>query len=179
MTSKSLHSLPDHITLREPDDARRETLCNLALASGGFHKFREHIGLHDLLDSKAYNIAATYSISDSHGILTLYTMHPTFSEDRNRLEFRMAKVGLLSCDQKTTRFRRRSTSIPERATLGKEQRDTLTALAGAGYNRLVPFPVELVVPVFEEDVANHVAAVNGLQSGDLILDVQYGNGFQE
>ena len=116
---------------------KRQALYDGALGARGMHELRSYVDPETLFDNKAYTITSTYHHS---GLLTIYTTHPTPSEDpTNSAEYRMTQLRSFAMTDTPDSFRQGAAALRNARDWAKEKRGELIAAAnGEALNQEPP-----------------------------------------
>lgn len=106
---------------------KRQALYDGALGARGIHKLRSYVDPETLFDNNAYTITSTYHHS---GLLTMYTTHPTPSEDpTNSVEYRMTQLNSFAMTGNPDTFRQGAAALRNARDWTKEKREEFIAVA--------------------------------------------------
>lgn len=109
------------------DVGRRQVLYDGALGARGIHELRSHLDSQTAYDNNAYTITSTYH---HNGSLTLYTTHPTKSNDPQKpIEYRMTRLGQFTMTGSLHDFRTGAKAFRNARDWAKEKREALIAAA--------------------------------------------------
>ena len=116
---------------------KRQALYDGALGARGMHELRSYVDPETLFDNNAYTITSTYHHS---GLLTIYTIHPTPSEDpTNSAEYRMTQLRSFAMTDAPDSFRQGAAALRNARDWAKEKRGELIAAAnGEALNQEPP-----------------------------------------
>ena len=106
---------------------KRQALQNGVIGARGVQEFRSYIGQETLYDNNAYTITSTYHPS---GLLTIYTTHPTASEDPKRSnDYRVTQLNSFAMTGNPDTFRQGSGAFRNARDWAKEKREELITAA--------------------------------------------------
>ena len=108
---------------------KRQALYDGALGARGVHELRSYINSEMTYDNNAYTITSTYHPS---GLLTMYTNHPTVSENPTHPpEYRMIQIDSWSMIGNPDTFRQGAGALRNARDWAKEKRDEFIAAANS------------------------------------------------
>ena len=108
---------------------KRQAVYDGAVAARGVHELRSYINSEMTYDNNVYTITSTYHPS---GLLTMYTNHPTVSENpANRTEYRMTQLNGWYMIGNSDVFRQGAGALRNARDWAKEKRDELIAAANS------------------------------------------------
>ena len=109
---------------------KNQALYDGALGARGIHELRSYVDPETAYDNHAYTITSTYH--GGSGDLTIYTTHPTLSnDDRNLTEYRMTQLNGWKMTGNPDGFRQGATFLRNGRDLAEEERRKLITAANA------------------------------------------------
>ena len=133
-TNTAAPCLPNFFTEGKGPDgnttvSKRQAVYDGAVGARGVHELRSYINSEMTYDNNAYTITSTYHPC---GLLTMYTAHPTMSEDpANPPEYRMTQLNSWSMIGNLETFRQGAGALRNARDWAKEKRDELIAAANS------------------------------------------------
>ncbi len=107
---------------------KNQALYDGAIGARGIHELRSHVDPKMAYDNNAYTITSTYH--GGSGDLTIYTTHPTLSNDaQNLTEYRMTQLRGWKMTDAPDTFRQGASALRNVRDWAKEQREELIAAA--------------------------------------------------
>jgi len=107
---------------------KNQALYDGALGARGIHELRSYVDPETAYDNNAYTITSTYH--GGSGDLTIYTTHPTLSNDtQNPIEYRMTQLRGWKMTDIPETFRKGASALRNARDWAKERREELTAAA--------------------------------------------------
>ena len=107
---------------------KRQALYDGALGARGVHELRSYVDPETAYDNNAYTITSTYH--GGSGDLTIYTTHPTLSNDaQNLTEYRMTQLNGWKMTGNPEAFRQGASALRNARDWAKEKREELIAVA--------------------------------------------------
>ena len=111
-----------------PAVCKRQALYDGALGARGVHKLRSYVNPETAYDNNAYTITSTYH--GSSGDLTIYSTHPTPSNDpQNPIEYRMTQLRGWKMTDTPETFRQGASALRNARDWAKEKREELIIAA--------------------------------------------------
>ena len=108
---------------------KRQALYDGAVGARGVHKLRSYVDPEMTYDNNAYTITSTYHPS---GLLTMYTTHPTVSENpANPTEYRMTQLNGWHMTGNPDTFRQGARALRNARDWTKEKREKFIAAANS------------------------------------------------
>lgn len=107
---------------------KNQALYDGAVGARGIHELRSYVDPETAYDNNAYTITSTYH--GGSGDLTIYTTHPTPSNDpQNPVEYRMTQLNGWKMTGNPEAFRQGASALRHARDLAKEKREELIAAA--------------------------------------------------
>ena len=132
-TNTAAPCLPNFFTEgKGPDGSsavcKRQALYDGALGARGVHELRSYTDPETACDNNAYTITSTYS--GGSGDLTIYSTHPTRSNDpQNPIEYRMTQLNGWKMTGNPEAFRQGASALRNARDWAKEKREELMIAA--------------------------------------------------
>lgn len=107
---------------------KRQALYDGALGARGIHELRLYVNPETAYDNNAYTITSTYY--GGYGDLTIYSTHPTPSNDpQNLIEYRMTQLNGWKMTGNPEAFRQGASALRNARNWAKEKREELMIAA--------------------------------------------------
>ncbi|KAI9708413.1 MAG: hypothetical protein M1828_002994 [Chrysothrix sp. TS-e1954] len=146
---------------------KRQACHDGAMGARAIYKTRLYVDSTTALDNNAYTIASTYSGGSGGGFLTLYTTHPTASEDPERtVDYRMTQLNGWHMTGNPDSFRQGASALRNARDWAQEKRKGLITAA----NSKTVSPIDVATSEPSTEIEHSQSTTQPFQDSDTSTD---------